>query len=215
MEAFADRVRGGLFSMNGRFEEGREHCRRAMEFYEELGHPISAIGVSMELQRIERQAGRLEVAERVLRDALERLRALGDIGYVGWVAAQLARVLAERGDRLEARELARYCLEALQPDHAFAQIAGRIAETIAQADASVDEAEAIALEALALVEKTDNLDLHGDALIALAGLDRTAGRVQEARARAARAIELYTQKGDVVSATRERDRFGSLLKGSM
>ena len=210
MEAFAHRVRGGLFSMNGRFEDGREHCRRAVEIYEELGHSISAIGVSMELQRVERQAGRHEVAERVLRDALERLRALGDIGYVGWVAAQLARVLAERGDRREARELARYCLEALQPDHAFAQIAGRIAETIAQADAAADEAEAIALEALALVEKTDNLDLHGDALIALAGLDRTAGRVQEARARAARAIELYEQKGDVVSATRERDRFGSL-----
>ena len=213
MEAFVDRVRGGLFAMNGRFEDGREQCRRAVEIYEELGHPISAIGVGVELQRIERQAGRLEVAEQVLREALERLRALGDVGYVGWIAAQLARVLAEQGDRQEARELARYCREALQPDHAFAQISARIAEAIAlRENGSAEEAEATAIEALALAEMTDNLDLHGDALIALADLDQTAGRLRAARERAAHAIELYEQKGDIISAARERERFRALLE---
>jgi class 3 adenylate cyclase/tetratricopeptide (TPR) repeat protein len=203
MDAFAHRVRGGLFSMNGRFEEGREHCRLAVEIYDELGHPISAIGVAMELQRIERQAGRLEIAERVLRDAYTRLRALGDVGYVSWVAGQLARVLAERQSRDEAKVLARHCREELQHDHAFAQISSRIAESIARnGDEPPDEVEAIAHEALALVEETDMLDLHGDALIALAGLDRKAGRNDQARVRTAKAIELYERKGDTVSAGR-------------
>jgi ATP/maltotriose-dependent transcriptional regulator MalT len=191
--------------MDGRFEEGREHCQRAVEIYDELGHPISAIGVVMELQRIERQAGRLEVAEAVLRDAYERLRALGDLAYISWIVAQLARVLAERGSRDEARELAQYCREELQPDHAFAQIAARISETIARnEEGSHDEVEGIAHEALARVEHTDMLDLHGDALIAMAGLDRAAGREVHARSRTAKAIQLYERKGDIVSASRVR-----------
>jgi class 3 adenylate cyclase/tetratricopeptide (TPR) repeat protein len=215
MEAFSHRVRGGFFSMNGRFDEGREHCRRAAEIYDELGHPISAPGVVMELQRIERQAGRLDVAEHVLREALERLRALGDFGYIGWVAAQLARVLAERGNRREACELARYCRDELRRDHAIAQIASRIAEATARrAEGPAGEVEAIASEAVELAGATDSLDLQGDALIALADLDRTAGRRDEARERAARAIELYERKGDIVSAARERERFGALLEES-
>lgn len=207
MDAFAHRVRGGLCSMTGAFEQGREHCRQAVEIYEELGHPISAIGVVMERQRVERQAGRLDVAELELRSAYTRLRELGDIAYVSWVAAQLARVFAERGDGGEAMELARLCREELQVDHAFGQIASRLAEVTAlAADSRSDEAEARALEALALVEETDMLDLHGDVLLALADLDLAAGRSEPGGKWASDAIDLYERKGDVVSAARARAR---------
>jgi hypothetical protein len=72
-----------------------------------------------------------------------------------------------------------------------------------------DEAEAVTLEALALVEQTDVLDLHGDVLVALADLDRSAGRTDAASARIAQALELYEQKGDIVSADRARASAGS------
>jgi len=74
--------------------------------------------------------------------------------------------------------------------------------------------EPIAHEALALAEATDMLDLRGDALIVLAELDRLAGRREEARVRAARAVELYERKADTVSATRELGRFGALHEGT-
>ena len=201
VEAFADRVRGGFCSMTGEFELGRELCRRAVEAYEELGHPISAVGVVSDLQRVERRAGRLDVAERELRAGYARLQELGDLGYVAWAAAALARVLAEQGKFAEAVELARVCCEELQTDIAYAQIVGRLVESSAlAADSQIAEAEERALEALALVEQTDMLDLHGDVLVALADLDRAAGRTDAASARRAQALELYERKGDVVSA---------------
>jgi tetratricopeptide (TPR) repeat protein len=191
VQAFTHRVRGGLCSMSGAFEDGRGHCHRAIEIYEELGHPISALGVVSELQRVERQAGMLDSAERELRVAYARLQELGDVGYLSWVAAQLARVLAEQGQGDEALELARFCREELQGDHAFAQVAARLSEAIALTRSSRGEdARAIALEALALVERTDMLDLHGDVLLVL-------GEIEPA-------LALYEQKGDIVSAARAR-----------
>jgi class 3 adenylate cyclase/tetratricopeptide (TPR) repeat protein len=207
VEAFADRVRGGLCSMNGDFERGRELFARAVKIYEELGHPISAVGVVSELQRLERQAGRLDVAESELRSAYARLQELGDFGYVSWMAAALARVLSEQGKHAEAVELARVCREELQADVAYAQVVARLVEAAAlAAESHIPDAEARALEALALVEETDMLDLHGDVLVALAELDRSAGRSDAAITRVAQAIELYERKGDAVSAARVRPR---------
>jgi hypothetical protein len=81
--------------------------------------------------------------------------------------------------------------------------------TALAAELRTADAEAPALEALALVERTDMLDLHGDVLLALADLDRAAGRVVAAEARSARAIGFYERKGDVVSAARARSRLAS------
>jgi class 3 adenylate cyclase/tetratricopeptide (TPR) repeat protein len=205
VHGFTERVRGGLCALTGRFDEGREHCRRAVEIYEELGHPLSATGVVMELQHVERHAGRHDVAERELRAAYALLRDLNDVGYVSWVVASLARVLAEQGKHDEALELARVAREDLQRDLAFGQITARLAETMVLAAASrADDAEACALEALELVERTDNPDLRADVRAVLAQLERAAGRDGQARAHIAEALALYESKGDVVSAARLR-----------
>jgi class 3 adenylate cyclase/tetratricopeptide (TPR) repeat protein len=207
MDAFTARVRGGLSSMDGQFERGRADCRTAVEIYEELGHPISAIGVVMELQRIERQDGQLEAAERELRVAYERLAEIGDLGYVSWVGAALALVLAEQGEVVEAKRLARVASEDVQRDHAYAQVTARLAEATALAkEARVIDAESVALDALGLVERTDMLDLHGDVVLALADIHIAAGRSDAGARRVAEAIDLYDRKGDVVSAARARSR---------
>jgi tetratricopeptide (TPR) repeat protein len=212
MDAFADRVRAGFYALTGDFEQARERYRRAIEVYEELGHPISAIGVTSEIHRVERHAGRLDVAEHELRRAYARLQELGDIGYVSWIAASLARVLADRGKFAEAVELARVCREELQSDVAYAQVVARLVESSAlAADDRLEEAAARASEALALVEQTDMLDLHADVLVALSELDRIAGRTDRAAAEVAEALELYERKGDVVSAERVRSRAYSEL----
>jgi tetratricopeptide (TPR) repeat protein len=210
VEAFAERVRGGLCSLTGAFDEGRAQCARAVEIYDELGHPISAIGVVMELQQIERQAGRHDVAERELRSAYARLAELDDIGYISWVVADLARTLAEQGRFADALEHARIAREELQRDLAFGQVASRVAEAQAfAAGAGEGDADATAAEALELVRRTDMLDLHADVLALLAGLARSAGRDEDAARHARGAIELYERKGNVVSARRLLEHAGA------
>lgn len=207
MEAFAHRVRGGLGSLTGDFERGQEHCRRAVEIYQELGHRLSALGVVVELQRVERKAGRLDVAEQELRAALERAEELGDAGYVTWVAISLARVLAEQGKLGEAVQVARTCRDS---HIAYARIVSRLVESAAlAADSRIAEAEERVVKALALVEQTDMLDLQGDVLLALADVDLAAGRGEAAAQRVADALGLYERKGDVVSAARARARLAA------
>ena len=207
MEAFAERVRGGFTALTGDFEQGREHCRRAVEIYQELGQTISAHGVSSELQRIERQAGRLDVAERILRDAYSRFVVLGDLGYLSWVAPGLARMLAERGRAEEATELARVCREELQRDHAYAQAASRLADaTVLFAGGRMTDARGVVEQALAILEETDMIYMQGDALAMLADIDLAEGDETSARTRVEAAIGLYELKGDVVSAERLRAR---------
>jgi class 3 adenylate cyclase/tetratricopeptide (TPR) repeat protein len=200
--AYADRVRGGLLSMTGDFDVARDACQRSAELYRELGHPVSAIGVAMERQRVERQAGDLAAAELLLRDAYTRFGEMGNVGYGAWVGTQLASVLVEQGAFGEALGVARAVGSALQSDHAFGQITLRLVEASAlAAEERTPNALERAREALALVEQTDLLQLHGDVLVALADLDRD--RSDEWLALA---LELFDLKGDVVSAARVRER---------
>ena len=132
---------------------------------------------------------------------------MGDLGYVSWVGAALALVLAEQGEVVEAKRLARVASEDVQRDHAYAQVTARLAEATALAkEARVIDAESVALDALGLVERTDMLDLHGDVVLALADIDIAAGRSDAGARRVAEAIDLYDRKGDVVSAARARSR---------
>jgi tetratricopeptide (TPR) repeat protein len=206
VHAFTERVRCGLCAMAGRFDEGREHCRRSVEIYEELGHPLSATGVVMELQHVERHAGRHDVAERELRAAYEVLEGLNDVGYVSWVVASLARVLAEQGKNEEALEFARIAQEELQRDLAFGQVSSLIAEATVYATTSrPEEAEARAREAYELVERTDSPDLRADVRMLLATLERQAGHDSSAQAHLEEAVALYEAKGDAVSAAGIRE----------
>jgi hypothetical protein len=66
------------------------------------------------------------------------------------------------------------------------------------------DAEELARAAVAVVEETDLLDLHGDALLELAEVLRLAGREPEARDEAERSLALYELKGNTVAADRAR-----------
>lgn len=207
VEAYADRARACLLAMVGDFERARAHRERATATYEELGLSISAIGMAVEVEQVERHAGRLDVAEAELRAAGDRLREIGDVGYLSWVEPMLARVLALRGEGTEAIELARRSRSEMQPDHAFGQIAARLAEAIALAgNGEPATARETALEALELVQRTDMLDVWGDVLVTLADVDLAEGDVEAAAARLESAIDLYERKGDVVMAARARER---------
>jgi hypothetical protein len=68
----------------------------------------------------------------------------------------------------------------------------------------IEAAAAVAREALGLIERTDLLTHHGDALLDLAEVLRLGERRAEADDAAREALALYKRKGNLVSAERAR-----------
>jgi hypothetical protein len=66
------------------------------------------------------------------------------------------------------------------------------------------EAEALAREAVALVERTDLLSHHGDAMLDLAEVLRMCDRAADAEQATRAGIALYERKGNVAAAARAR-----------
>jgi tetratricopeptide (TPR) repeat protein len=66
------------------------------------------------------------------------------------------------------------------------------------------DGEQLAREAVTLAEATDDIDFHGDALMALAEVLRLADRPGEAVSVIQEALRLYEQKGNLVSADKAR-----------
>jgi hypothetical protein len=63
-----------------------------------------------------------------------------------------------------------------------------------------DRAESLVAEAVELSSRSDALNLRGDALLDLADVQRALGHDREAADSLRRALALYEQKGNVVSA---------------
>ena len=68
----------------------------------------------------------------------------------------------------------------------------------------LDEAEALAREAVELGRRTDCLNLRGDTLVDLAEILARAGRPEEGASPLREAVDLYERKGNVVSAAKAR-----------
>jgi Flp pilus assembly protein TadD len=63
---------------------------------------------------------------------------------------------------------------------------------------------------VAIAERTDWLDLRGDALMDLADVLRSMGRVDEAGQNVQQAVELFERKGNRAMASRARTLFEQL-----
>jgi tetratricopeptide (TPR) repeat protein len=72
------------------------------------------------------------------------------------------------------------------------------------------EAEALAREAVAVTERTDALNIQGDALCDLAEVLHAAGQSDEAAATLAQALERYEPKQNLAMTAQVRDRLAKL-----
>ena len=77
----------------------------------------------------------------------------------------------------------------------------------------LERAEQLGLEAVEFASTTDFLDSHADALMNLAELRLRTGRQHEAAGRMEEALQLYEQKGNVLSAERARSRLREIEGG--
>jgi ATP/maltotriose-dependent transcriptional regulator MalT len=192
-----------LEAMRGNFVRARELYGRSRAMLTELGLAHRAAIVSTQSGPVEMLAGDLPQAEAELRRDYAALLALGDRGYLATVAGLLADVLHAQGRYGEAERFATTCRDTAAPEDVAAQYyAHALQAKLAAAGGRLDEAEALAHQAVRLIRTTDMIDLQGDALVTLAEVLRTAGNIEAATAALQDAAALYEQKGNIVSARR-------------
>jgi DNA-binding SARP family transcriptional activator/class 3 adenylate cyclase/tetratricopeptide (TPR) repeat protein len=144
-------------------------------------------------------------AESQLRAGCKTLEALGEKTNYCSVAALLARVLCNQGLYPEALELTSASEKAARANDVLSNVMWRsVRATVHARHGELDKAESLAQEAVAFAARSDFLNVHGDALVDLAEVLRLAGRPEEADRALENAVELYEQKGNIVSAASAR-----------
>jgi ATP/maltotriose-dependent transcriptional regulator MalT len=198
-----------LHAMQGEFDMARSLVREANAILEELGRMYTA-AIAHHEASVEMLAGQPAVAEERLRSAFDRLNEMHEKALLATTAAMLAEALYAQDRLEEAERFCRASWEAAAAEDLSAQVKWRgvLAKILAR-QGRREEAKALAEEAVVLVATTDFLTYHGDALIDLAEVLSLGGQQADAGAAMRRGLELYEQKGNLVSAKRTR----SLLEG--
>ncbi len=200
--SFVTIVKALLVAMQGRFDEARALIGRGQAILEELGLNVrsamapAATSVRWSFSRVIRQLQKRRSAR------VRGTRAHGGEGLLSTLAAWLADALYARRARRGGRCAHQASEAAAAPDDVGSQVGWRSvrAKLLARRRAGM-EAERLAREAVALAERTDMLDLRGDALWALAEvLDDSVERASALE----QAAVAFEQKGNEVSAARAR-----------
>jgi len=199
-----------LRAMNGEFEAARALCRQGRAALHELGNGVMAAQTGVDFARIELLAGDLAGAERELRADFEFLRQAGETYVLSTVATVLARVMREQRNDDAALALSQEAEHAAAEDDVDAQVQWRsVRAPILARRGQFDEAEALARRALALAMQADAPLLQAEACADLAEVLLQVGRRDDAQAQFNAAADLWSAKGDHVSAARARGRFGA------
>ena len=184
---------GHLSAMRGDFNRARHELDVARALIDEFGMH-GAVGRELAIAHAEIAwlAGDPAAAELVLRNALVVLESEGDSAWHATVAAQLAELLAADGRAAEALALAATAGGLVVQGDVRTEAAWRRAHAVAGGA----DAEALAREAVALLEATDELVEQAKAQLALAHVLGGAGRNGEAAEARASAVQLLRRKGN-------------------
>jgi tetratricopeptide (TPR) repeat protein len=203
---------GSLEAMAGRFAEARSLVADARAMFGELGQDSNAADdCSLFEARIELVAGDVAAASHVLEGNCEALRRMGNYAQLANRAAELAETLLVLGRNREAEQWCWLSEETGASDDVWTQIGWRSAKAKLRAHGGrLADAEALAGEALALVEATDALNHRAKTLLDLAEVVGLGGRAEEAREAAEEALALFSQKGNIAGASRAEVRLAEL-----
>ena len=197
-----------LEAMAGRFDAARRHLEDARlgrrEFADTgtLATNWTAIAAEVELL-----AGNPQRAEQLLAAACDALRAAGETEWLATNTALLGEALYRQERFEDALAAGESALAIAPPGHLTSTAVGRRVRAKALARVGrLDEAEALAREAIELLANGDVLDEQGEAFAAAAEVQLLAGASAEADEYRQQALALFEQKGNVVSADRVRTR---------
>lgn len=190
-----------LEAMRGSFERARSLYRQSRGILEEFGWSLLASLTSIDSGPIELLAGDPEAAERELRRDYDSLRRMNEHNYISTVAALLASALYEQGRLEEADAFAATAADLASPEDVSTQCFWRcVRSKVLARRGSFDEAEALAREAVRLIDGTDFVDEQGTSRLALAEVYRMAGMSGREAAVLAEALDRFERKGNTVAA---------------
>jgi tetratricopeptide (TPR) repeat protein len=168
-------------------------------------------GIAKLRGEIEFAAGDARAAEQVLRPACEALDRMGDMGHLVSILPYLADALYELGRIEEIAPQIAAAAESVIDEDMDGQVGLRRARAKLHASrGDLDEAERVAREALAFVERTDYLPLHCAVLRDLARILLLSGRQSEAAAALETALALHERKGSTGHIQRVRAQLVTL-----
>jgi class 3 adenylate cyclase/tetratricopeptide (TPR) repeat protein len=196
-----------LLAMLGRLDEARRSATDLSALCFEFG----AWPAHEHLANIATLAADHETAVHHLRQLYEIEEAQGLQAVLATNAPWLGRSLCELAQYDEAGQLAQQGREWATPDDWYAQSLWRqTAALVAAHRGDYPEAERLAREAVAILEKTDALWWQGDAYFDLGRVLEAAGRPDEAAAAYREALDRYERKEIVPLARRTRERLAAL-----
>ena len=150
--------------MNGNFELARSMLAASNGVFEELGLTLNA-ATSQNEALIEMLAGDSAAAEASLRLGFDALTEMGEQAFLSTTAAFLARAVFEQNRVDEAEELAQLSARLAATGDLLTQVLWRgVQARVLAARGQLEDAEALAREAVSLAEQTDFVVYRGDAL---------------------------------------------------
>ena len=156
-------------------------------------------------------AGDFETAAAYLRVHCDRLKAQHRFNNLSTYAPMLGRSLCALGRYTEAEPLAQQGRDLGHEQDMATQALWRQVQARVLADRGQHiEAETLAREAVAIVERTDGLNFQGDALCDLADVLTAADRSDEAAAALTGALDRYERKRNLAMSRRVRERLAEL-----
>jgi tetratricopeptide (TPR) repeat protein len=156
-------------------------------------------------------AGDFETAAAYLRVHCDRLEARHRFNNLSTYVPMLGRSLCALGRYSEAEPLANQGRELGHEQDLATQALWRQVQARVLADRGQHvDAEALAREAVAIIERTDGLNFQGDALCDLAEVLTAGGRSDEAAAALTQALDRYERKRNLAMARRVRARISDL-----
>jgi class 3 adenylate cyclase/tetratricopeptide (TPR) repeat protein len=205
---------GSFVAMQGRFDEARSMEEEARAILDDLGSIVWAKNVAFQTGPLEMLAGDPAAAERELRETFDFLREIGEKGWLSSIAAFMGEAVYQQGRYEEAERYLLVSKNAANPDDGSAQWGWRtVMGKVLARRGELEEGERIAREAVAIIERTDEIDHQGQGWFDLAEVLELAGKGDEARTALEEAVARFERKGNVVMAERVRRRLDEMQPG--
>jgi class 3 adenylate cyclase/tetratricopeptide (TPR) repeat protein len=201
-----------LHAMRGEFELAERLLREA----DETLHQLRGLKTSVShlAAYVHLMGGQPELAELELRTGLEALAAMTDGRILATTTAMLAQAVYAQGRHGEARELCRLTADATAPDDIVSQVVWRgVQAKLLARDGDCEQAVRVAREALAIVQPTDLLSHHADAMLDLADVLRVCALTEESDTYVRAGLALHESKGNRSAVARARTLFITHPKG--
>jgi class 3 adenylate cyclase len=203
-------VRAWLLAMLGRFHEAWPLAQQARERERELTGANMGEWLPAEIASLE---GDHEAAVRYLRPLCDLLEERDQRFYLSSVATMLGRKLCLLGLHDEAERYAQLARELRVRQNALAEASWRQVQALVQSRrGDHTQAEKLAREAGAIIERTDGLNYQGDALCDLAVVLAAADRPDAAAAALEQALERYQRKKNLAMVAQVRPKLEEVRK---